>query len=102
MWPSIRPVVLHAELLEKIEANMLLAALTRTAPAPQFSANFFNDAASRIVKAVVVLVGDDAMEVAGNGAHIPINRPLIVVENNDETLGLFSNIVERFERKCRS
>ena len=50
------------------------------------------------MQAVVVLVGDDAMEVPRDGADIPVDGPLVVVEHNDEALGLIRDVVQRFER----
>ena len=44
-----------------------------------------------------MLVGDDAVEVAGDGAHVAIDGPLIVVEYHDHALGLLGDVVERFE-----
>ena len=47
---------------------------------------------------LVVLVGDDAMEVAGDGADVAIDGPLIVVEHHDQAVGLLGDVVERLER----
>ena len=40
--------------------------------------------------------GDDTVKVARNGADVAINGPLVVVEHDDEALGLRSNVIERF------
>src|ERR1700742_643332 len=45
---------------------------------------------------LVALVGDDAMEVAGDGADVAVDRPLIVVQHDDETARLLGDVVQRF------
>jgi hypothetical protein len=45
----------------------------------------------------VVLVGDDAVEVAGDGADVAVDGPLVVVEDDDHALGLLGDVVERLE-----
>ena len=45
-----------------------------------------------------MLVGDNAMEVARNRAHIAIDRPLVVIQHNDQPLGLVGDIVQCFKR----
>ena len=62
------------------------------------AADLFHDAARGVVQAVVVLVGDDAMEVASDGADVAVDGPLVIVEHDDEALGLVGDVVERFER----
>ena len=52
----------------------------------------------RIVEVLVALVGHDPVEVAGNGPHVAVDRPLVVVEHDDQALGLFGDVVHRFER----
>ena len=37
------------------------------------------------------------MEVAGDGANVAVDGPLVVIEDNDETPGLFGDVVEGFE-----
>jgi hypothetical protein len=63
-----------------------------------FAADFFDDALGRIVQPVVVLVGDDAVEVAGDGADVAVDGPLVVVEDNDHAFGLLGDVVDGFER----
>ena len=58
------------------------------------------DAVSRVVQVLVLLGGDDAMEVAGNRTHIAIDGPLVVVEHHDHPLGLLGDVIERL--KCYS
>ena len=45
-----------------------------------------------------MLVGDDAVEVAGDGADVAVDGPLVVIEDDDEALGLLGDVVEGFER----
>ncbi len=49
------------------------------------------------MQVLVVLVGDDAVEVAGHGAHVAVDGPLVVVEHHDHALGLLGDVVERLE-----
>ena len=63
-----------------------------------FAAELFRQTRLPIRGGVVVLVGDDAVEVAGDGAHVAIDGPLVVVEHDDEALGLRGDVVQRFER----
>ena len=46
---------------------------------------------------LVVLVGDDLVEVAGDGAHVAVDGPLVVVEHHDQPLGLLGDVVQRLE-----
>ena len=48
-----------------------------------------------VVEVLVVLVGDDAVEVASHGADVAVDGPLIVIEDDDEALGLRGDVVER-------
>ena len=50
-----------------------------------------------VVQVLVVLVGDDAMEVAGHGADVAVDGPLVVIEDDDHALGLRGDVVHRFE-----
>ena len=56
-----------------------------------------HDAVGRVVKILVVLIGDDAVKVAGNGPHVAVDGPLVVVEHHDHPLGLLCDVVERLE-----
>ena len=62
-----------------------------------FAAEVFYKARCRLVEVPIVLVGDDAVEVAGDGADVAVDGPLIVIEDNDEPLGLLGDVVERFK-----
>src|ERR1039457_3561856 len=44
-----------------------------------------------------MLVGDDAMEVTGDGSNVSIDGPLVVIEHNDEALGLVGDVVQSFK-----
>ena len=50
-----------------------------------------------VVQVLVVLVGHDAVEVAGHGAHVAVDGPLVVVEHNDHAPGLLGDVVHRFK-----
>ena len=63
-----------------------------------FAAEALDEARAESWQMLVVLVGDDAVEVAGDGAHVAIDGPLVVVEHDDQALGLLGDVVERFER----
>ena len=45
----------------------------------------------------VPLVGDDLVQVIGDGADIAVDGPFIVVEHDDQALGLLGDIIERLE-----
>ena len=64
------------------------------------AADLFHDATRGVVQAVVVLVGDDAMEVASDGADVAVDGPLVIVEDHDKAPGLIGDVVERFERNA--
>ncbi len=51
----------------------------------------------RLVQILVVLVGDDPVEVAGDGAHVAVDGPLVVVEHHDQALGLLGDVVQRLK-----
>ena len=62
------------------------------------AAEFLNQARGGFVEVAIALVGDDAVEVTRDGADVAIDGPLVVVEHDDQPLGLFGDVVERFER----
>ena len=64
------------------------------------AAEALDQASGCLVQMLVVLVGHDPVEVAGNGAHIAIDGPLVVVEHHDQALGLLSDVVHRLERNA--
>ena len=51
-----------------------------------------------VVQVLVVLVRHDAVQITGDGAHVEVDRPLIVVEHDDQTPCLLGNVVEGLER----
>ena len=63
-----------------------------------FAAEALDDAARGVVQVLVVLVGDDAVEVARDGADVAVDGPLVVVEDDDQALGLLGDVVERLKR----
>src|SRR6202034_3025071 len=62
-----------------------------------FTAEALDETRGFVVQMLVVLIGYDAMEVAGNGAHISVDGPFVVVEDDDHAPGLRGDIVDRFE-----
>ncbi len=61
------------------------------------AAEAFDEARGAVVQMLVVLVGDDAVEVAGHGADVAVDGPLVVVEDDDHALGLLGDVVERLK-----
>jgi hypothetical protein len=51
-----------------------------------FAAEALEDAMGLVVQILVMLVGDDPMEVAGDGADVAVDGPLVVVEDDDQPL----------------
>ncbi len=62
-----------------------------------FAADALQDAGGTIVQVLVVLVGHDAVQVAGDGAHVAVDGPLIVVEHDDQAFRLLGDVVEGFK-----
>ena len=52
---------------------------------------------ARVVQVVVALVGDDLVQVAGDGADVLVDGPLVIVEHDDQPLGLLGDVVQRLE-----
>ena len=61
------------------------------------AAEALDEARGAFVQVLVVLVGDDAVEVAGDGADVAVDGPLVVVEHDDQALGLLGDVVQRLE-----
>ena len=62
-----------------------------------FAGEALDEARGPVVQMLIVLVGDDAVEIASDGAHVAIDGPLVVIEDNDHALGVGGDVVERFE-----
>ena len=60
----------------------------------RFSSDPLHELCSLIVQMFVSGAGCDTIEMLGDGTGISGNRPLIVVENHDETLGGLGNIIK--------
>jgi hypothetical protein len=58
---------------------------------------FFQQTGRRIVQVGVSLVGDNLVQIVGDGAHVAVDRPLVVVQHHDQALGLLGYIVERLK-----
>jgi histone H3/H4 len=70
-----------------------------------FAAKALDELRGSLVEVLVVLVGDDAVQVARHGAYVAVNGPLVVIEHDDQALGLLGDVVERLVRdpigECR-
>ena len=44
-----------------------------------------------------MVVGHDAVEIAGNGAYVAVDGPLVIVEHDNQAVGLVGNVVQGFE-----
>ena len=62
-----------------------------------FSSNPFEKLRGVFVQVREGGVGDDAVQVIRHGADIFRDRPLVVVENDDQALGRGGDIIERFK-----
>ena len=63
----------------------------------RLAADALDEMRGLVVQVLVAFVGDNAMEVTGHGAHIAVDRPLVVIEDNDHAPGLRGDVVHRFE-----
>ena len=74
-------------------------------PAGEFAeplpGDFFEEAGGAIVEVFVGRAGRNAVKVAGDGADVFVDRPFVVVEDDDEPLGGFADVVERLEAWAR-
>ena len=62
-----------------------------------FSTDPLHEARRVFMEVRIGRVGDEAVQVIRHGAHIFGNRPLVVIENNDEPLGGRRDIVQGFK-----
>jgi hypothetical protein len=65
--------------------------------AGRLAAEFFEQAGGAVVETDVRGVGGDLVEVLGDGADVFVDRPLVVVEDDDHALGLRGDVVEGFK-----
>ena len=65
-----------------------------------FAAEALDQTAGARVQVVVVLVGHHLVKIAGNSADITVDGPLVVVEDNDQALGLLADVVQRLKRNA--
>ena len=63
----------------------------RTGPA-----QFLHYLARSVVQAGIRRAGDDAVQIAGDGAHILIDRPLVVVQHHHQALGVVRDVIQSF------
>ena len=47
------------------------------------------------MEVLVTRIGDDAVEIFRDGADVLVDRPLVIVENDHEPLGVGRNIIQR-------
>lgn len=62
-----------------------------------FSADPLHEACRVFMEVRIRPVGDEAVQVIRNRAHVFCDRPLVVIENNDEPLGGRGDIVQGFK-----
>ena len=62
----------------------------------RFSKNRLDEIARLVVQMRVSRIRHDAVEIVRNRADVFCDRPLIVVQHDDETLGVRFDVVERF------
>ena len=62
----------------------------------RLAADLLHNALGRCVQVLVVLVGHDLVKIAGDGAHVAVDGPLVVVQHHDHPLGLRGDVVQRF------
>ena len=100
LCPSMGPKYSQAELLKQDRGPQHALGSFFGAPRHRhrrLAAIRSHDALGRVVQILVVLVGHDLVEVARNGAHVAVDRPLVVVEHNDQPPGLLGDVVQRLE-----
>src|SRR6202007_1031436 len=60
------------------------------------AADHFHELSRLVVQMTVRVAGLNPVKIAGDGADILRDRPFVIVQNNDETLGVVGNVIERF------
>ncbi len=63
-----------------------------------FAGEALDETGGAVVQVLVVLVGDDAMQVASDGPDIAVDGPLVVVQHHDHAPGLLGDVVHCFKR----
>ena len=94
--------VTHAEFLEQdvLEKQVLRAFLDPVGErAHGFAGDFLDEIRGLAADGGVGVVGLERVEITGDGADVLVDGPLVVVEHDDEFLGRFGDVVERFERR---
>jgi len=61
-----------------------------------FSAKAFDELLGALVQVVEARVGDDFIEIAGDGADVLVDRPLVIVEHDDQPPGAVGDVIEGF------
>ena len=61
-----------------------------------FSAEALDELFGALVQVVEARVGDDFIEIAGDGADVLVDRPLVIVEHDDQPPGAVGDIIEGF------
>ena len=98
--PVDRSVVAEAEVFEEDGGeDEVFAALLYLAGefTRGWSGDFFEEVRSFIVEPGIGRVGGDFIEVAGDGADVFVDRPFVVVEDDDEALRGAGHVVESFK-----
>ena len=60
------------------------------------ASQFFDEFSRPVTQVIVARMGDNPVQVAGNRAHVFVDRPLVVIEDHDKALRIVGDIVERF------
>ena len=64
------------------------------------AAEAFDQTARARMQVSVVLVGHYLMKVVGNGADVTVDRPLVIVQHDDEAFGRVPDVVQRLKRNA--
>ena len=60
----------------------------------RLAAHFLHELAGAVVQIVEPRAGDDLVQVAGNGADVLVDGPLVIVEDHDQALGVVGDVVQ--------
>ena len=96
-WPVIR----HPELFENDawENHPLYMLFGPTGDLERFrSSQLLNKVSSPFVKVDKPGIGRDLVQIPCDGSDVLVDRPLIVVQDRDQSLGVMGNIVQRLKR----
>ena len=96
-----RPVVTKAEFFEQdVRKKQILRAFLDLVGerAGRLARDFFDELGSLGADGGVGVVSLERVEIAGDGTDVFIDRPFVIIEDDDEFFGRLRDVVERFER----